>query len=52
MGIRMGLALAQKTDMSVAVIWPTSAITDTVKGIPMIAKKMQNTLPAVVEGAI
>ena len=37
--------------MSVAIICPISAITDRVKGIPIMAKKIQNNLPNVVTGA-
>ena len=35
----------------VAMIWPMSAITERVKGIPTMAKKMQNRRPGVVTGA-
>ncbi len=39
-------------ETTVAQIEPTSAITDNVNGIPIIAKIMQNTLPPGVMGAI
>ena len=39
-------------DTTVAQIEPTSAITDRVNGIPIIAKIIQNTRPALVTGAI
>ena len=35
----------------VAMIWPISAITESVNGIPTMAKKMQNSRPGVVTGA-
>ena len=45
------LYLSQMVVMSVAMIWPMSAITDKVKGIPTMANKIQNSLPGVVTGA-
>ena len=52
MGSRIGLILLHTVETSVAKIWPTSAITERVKGIPMMAKRMQNARPEVVTGAI
>ena len=47
-----GFALAHIDVTMVAEIWPTSAITERVKGMPMMANKMQNTRPPVVTGAM
>jgi len=52
MGVRNGFTLAHTVETSVAKICPTSAITDNVKGIPMIANKMQKARPRVVTGAM
>jgi len=46
------LYLFQNEDNSVAKIWPISAITDSVNGIPTIAKRIQKNRPAGVTGAI
>ena len=43
--------LSQMVVINVAIIWPMSAITESVRGIPMMAKKIQNNLPKVVTGA-
>ena len=51
-GIRIGLILPQTNETSVAKICPTSAITDRVNGIPIIAKRMLKARPATVTGAI
>ena len=51
-GIRIGLILPQTKETSVAKICPTSAITDRVNGIPIIAKRMLKARPATVTGAI
>ena len=50
-GSNFCLYLSQIVVMSVAMIWPMSAITDSVNGIPTMAKKIQNSLPRVVTGA-
>ena len=47
-----GFALAHIDVTMVAEIWPTSAMTERVKGMPMMANKMQNTRPPVVTGAM
>ena len=52
MGSRRWLYLFHRVDSKVAKIWPTSAMTERVKGMPTIAKRMQNTRPAVVTGAM
>ena len=52
MGIRIGLIFPQTNETSVAKICPTSAITDRVNGIPIIAKRMLKARPATVTGAI
>ena len=52
MRIMTGLYLSQTVVSKVAHIWLTSEITDKVKGIPIMANKMQNTRPAIVFGAM
>ncbi len=52
MGMTTGFALAQRMVTMVAQICPTSAMTERVKGMPMMAKRMQKSLPAVVAGAM
>ena len=51
-GFMTGLTLAQTVETRVAKICPTSAMTDSVKGIPMMANKMQKARPGVVTGAM
>ena len=51
MGLILSLYLSQMVVIRVAKICPTSAITDKVKGIPTMAKKIQNNLPGNVTGA-
>ena len=51
-GVRMGFNFAQTEDTSVAKMAPTSAITERVKGIPMMANKMLKARPDIVTGAI
>ena len=51
-GVRIGFNLAHTVDTMVANIWPTSAITERVNGIPTIANRMQKARPDTVTGAI
>jgi len=51
-GFKNGFRFAQMVDTSVAKICPTSAMTESVKGIPTIANKMQKARPKVVTGAM
>ena len=52
MGSSKCLYRFQTVDNKVAKIWDTSAMTESVKGIPTIANRIQKTRPAVVTGAI
>ena len=51
-GSSKGLYFVHKVEINVAKICPTSAITESVNGIPTMAYKIQKTLPAVVTGAM
>ena len=52
MGVKIGFIFAQIIETIVANIWPTSAITERVNGIPTMAKSMQKARPDTVTGAI
>ena len=51
-GSRRCLYLPHTVESKVANIWPTSAITDRVNGMPTMANRRQKTRPAVVTGAM
>ena len=51
-GVRIGFNLAHTVDTMVANIWPTSAITERVNGIPTIENRTQKARPDTVTGAI
>ena len=51
-GIKIGLSFPQTVETSVAKMAPTSAITERVNGIPIMAKRMLKARPAIVTGAM